>query len=72
MRDGRDDFFIVQVGGKMGVVNKEHKIIVPIQYDEVRYDKIMFHDFFMVEFQNKKGLYDKDGFNVVPLVNMII
>lgn len=50
----------------MGVVNKEHKIIVPIQYDEVRYDKIMFHDFFMVEFQNKKGLYDKDGFNVVP------
>lgn len=55
---GSSDFFSVKNGDKYGIVNKENKIIVPIDYEHL----IDFNEYFLVNKYNLRfGLYDKTG-----------
>jgi hypothetical protein len=59
------DFSIVSRTGKKGVVSKDGKVIIPIAYDEIRYDKR--NEIFFIAKGNKWGLANKKGKIFVPL-----
>jgi hypothetical protein len=59
------DFSIVSRAGKKGVVSEDGKVIIPIAYDEIRYDKR--NGIFFIAKGNKWGLANKKGKIFVPL-----
>jgi hypothetical protein len=59
------DFSIVSRAGKKGVVSKDGKVIIPIAYDEIRYDER--NEIFFIAKGNKWGLANKKGKILVPL-----
>ncbi|MFZ8846900.1 MAG: WG repeat-containing protein, partial [Candidatus Hydrothermia bacterium] len=59
------DFSIVSRAGKKGVVSKDGKVIIPIAYDEIRYDNR--NEIFLIAKGNKWGLANKKGKIFVPL-----
>ncbi|MFZ8832903.1 MAG: WG repeat-containing protein, partial [Candidatus Caldipriscus sp.] len=70
------DFSIVSRAGKKGVVSKDGKVIIPIAYDEIRYDerneiffiaKKEYKDKWRLEYKYKWGLANKKGKIFVPM-----
>jgi hypothetical protein len=64
------DFSIVSRAGKKGLVSKDGKVIIPIAYDEIRYDerneiffiaKKEYKDKWRLEYKYKWGLANKKG-----------
>lgn len=66
IEDGNNDFFIVELDGKKGVLLSHETPFVPIEFDNIYYDDGVYHGFFEVELNGKVGLFDKNGNNVVP------
>ncbi|MFZ8832901.1 MAG: WG repeat-containing protein, partial [Candidatus Caldipriscus sp.] len=60
-----EEFSIVSRAGKKGVVSKDGKVIIPIAYDEIRYDER--NEIFFIAKGNKWGLANKKGKIFVPL-----
>jgi len=70
------EFSIVSRAGKEGVVSKDGKVIIPIAYDEIRYDerneiffiaKKEYKDKWRLEYKYKWGLANKKGKIFVPM-----
>ena len=66
IEDGNNDFFIVELDGKKGVVLKMGTTLIPIEFDNIDYSDGIYHGFFEVEQNGKLGLFDKNGNNIVP------
>ena len=67
-RHKQDALFIVELNGKMGVMNDYGQPIIPLEYDNIK-----FHgSFFVIEAQGKKGFAASDGtIWVVPIYDEI-
>ncbi len=66
IEDGNNDFFIVELDGKKGVLLSHETPFVSIEFDNIYYDDGVYQGFFEVELNGKVGLFDKNGNNVVP------
>jgi hypothetical protein len=60
----KDNFFIVKKNNKYGLLDKNFKLVIPVEYDLIYfYD----NDYFKVKKNNKFGIYDKNSKLVIPV-----
>lgn len=59
--------FSVTKKGKSALLNKDYKIVIPFDYDEIKYLDNPYFEIYMVKKNNKYGLITRDNLLLVPI-----